>query len=139
MNIHCQNLVSGKHTLSIKVWDVANNSTEAQIDFVVKDNLEIEEVYNLPNPVSGSTEFIFKHNQPNAIFDTKIEVVDRGGRIVDSFIQSVPSSGTKSIPINWDPNSADIDLKDGIYLYRITIKDGSGSVASKTGKLIFIE
>ncbi len=133
------NLSIGTHTLSLKVWDVANNSSEAEIEFVVKDNLKIEEVYNFPNPVNGATEFVFKHNQPNAVFDTKIEIIDRNGRIVDSFIESVPSSGSKSIPINWDPNSAEVNMMDGVYLYRITIKDNSGSVAAKTGKLIFIE
>ena len=31
------NLEKGEHTISVKVWDVFNNSSEAEITFVVAD------------------------------------------------------------------------------------------------------
>jgi len=51
----------GLHTLSLKAWDVYNNSSVAEIQFRVfdeKDNLVIENVLNYPNPFVNYTEQI---------------------------------------------------------------------------------
>ncbi len=129
----------GKHTLKLKVWDVANNSSEVEIEFIVNNDLKIEEISNYPNPVTNSTDFIFTHNQPNELFETHIQVIDRNGRTIDSFYKTIPSSGTKSVPINWDPQSKGIRMMNGLYLYQITIKASDGSMASKAGKMLFVK
>src|SRR5690625_3936111 len=49
-NMH--DLEKGPHTLTFKAWDVYNNSSTAELQFVVteEDNLKIEKVLNYPNP-----------------------------------------------------------------------------------------
>ncbi|MBN2773044.1 MAG: type IX secretion system sortase PorU, partial [Prolixibacteraceae bacterium] len=66
-------LSEGKHTLKLKVWDVANNSTEVEIEFVVTGDFIIQTIGNYPNPVTEFTYFTFEHNQPDASFDGMVE------------------------------------------------------------------
>jgi Peptidase family C25 len=53
-------LEEGPHVLNIKVWDVANNSSDYKLEFmVVKDKeLKLEKVYNYPNPFTTETTFM---------------------------------------------------------------------------------
>ncbi|VAW24001.1 FIG00650697: hypothetical protein [hydrothermal vent metagenome] len=132
------NLSIGEHSLIIKVWDVANNSSEAEVRFVVSGEFQIESVSNYPNPVKDYTFFTFRHNQPDATFKSVIEIFDQSGRLVDSFYENISSSGMESNPLRWDVNNTDMPLRGGIYLYRITIKASDGAIASKTGKMVVI-
>ena len=53
VNFPLNNLTPGPHTLKLKAWDVYNNSSENEIDFVVFDEnqeLVIENLLNYPNP-----------------------------------------------------------------------------------------
>jgi len=68
------NLSEGKHTLTIKVWDVMNNSSEKEITFVVKDDFRIESVECYPNPMTEQARFIFTHNQPEETFAVPLEI-----------------------------------------------------------------
>jgi NOL1/NOP2/fmu family ribosome biogenesis protein len=58
-------LNEGEHTLTFKVWDIHNNSSTATIRFdVVKGKvINMENITNYPNPMNGSTNFTFEHNQ----------------------------------------------------------------------------
>ena len=132
------NLSVGEHSLKLKVWDVANNSTEKEIVFVVTDEFYVSEVRNYPNPVIDFTNFIFTHNQPDATFDTFIEIFNREGRIVDSFETTVSSSGTESNPIQWNIGDVDNLLVGGLYIYRISIKADDGAIAGKSGKMVIV-
>ena len=69
-NFKFNELSDGLHTLTLKAWDVYNNSSTAEIQFIVagNDKLEISRVLNYPNPFVNYTEFWFNHNRP-FIFD----------------------------------------------------------------------
>jgi len=129
-------LSAGKHSLRIKAWDVANNSSEKEIEFEVTDNFYISEVRNSPNPVYDYTFFTFRHNQPDASMDAIYEVFDLNGRRVDYFTAVVGSSGLESNRVRWDLNASDSELENGIYLYRITVKNNDGVITSASGKMI---
>jgi hypothetical protein len=131
-----RNLPLGKHSLKLKVWDVANNSTEAEIEFEVTGEFYIEEVVNYPNPVRGHTYFTFSHNQPDATFQTLIEIFDISGRRVDVMQFTSVSSGKNSTPVRWDPLERGVRLRNGIYPYRVTIRSREGELASGSGKLM---
>jgi hypothetical protein len=128
-------LSEGEHTLTLKVWDVANNSTETTIRFVVTGDFYIREVGNYPNPVVDYTFFRFAHNQPDATFDGLIEIFDANGRIVDSFQRAISSNGMESNPLRWDVTDAKLPVRAGIYIYRISIKSSNGEVTWKSGKM----
>ena len=131
-----KNLPLGPHTLRLKVWDVANNSTDTEIEFVVTGDFYIEEVVNYPNPVTDYTYFRFTHNQPDATFQTLIEIFDLSGRRVDAIQFTNTSGGKNSSPVRWEPADKGLQLRNGIYPYRVTIRSSEGELASKSGKMI---
>jgi hypothetical protein len=131
-----KDLSIGKHTLTLKAWDVANNSTEATIEFEVGGDFIISGVSNYPNPVNDYTFFKFEHNQADAVFETVFEVFDQMGQRVDYFTAQVSSNGLESNPVRWDLSEAKVILRSGIYIYRVTAQSGDGSIASNSGKII---
>jgi hypothetical protein len=126
----------GEHTLKLKVWDIANNSTEVLINFRVTGDFYIESIHNYPNPVSQFTDFSFVHNQPDATFKALIEIFDMAGNRVDVYQTSISSKGTSSSPIRWVMTERGISLRSGVYPYRITIRSTDGKLASKSGKML---
>jgi hypothetical protein len=96
----------------------------------------IPQVTNYPNPVSDYTFFTFDHNQADATFEVIFEVFDLNGSRIDYFTKQVGSSGTVSNPVRWDLNEAKIQMRSGIYIYRVTAQNSDGLITSKSGKLI---
>jgi hypothetical protein len=131
-----KNLPVGMHTLTLKAWDVANNSTEVEIDFEVTGDFYISSIINYPNPVNDYTFFTFEHNQADATFEAIFEIFDQGGRRIDYFPASISSNGTVSNPVRWDLHEAQTELRSGIYVYRVIIQNSDGVITTKSGKLI---
>ncbi len=129
-----QNLSVGKHSLKLKAWDVANNSSEAEIEFEVSGEFVISAVNAYPNPATDYTYFTFEHNQSGTTLDAVIEIFDQLGRRVDYISQQVGSDGTSSNPIRWDFNEAHVALRSGIYVYRVSAKNNEGLIAFHSGK-----
>ena len=133
-----KNLSPGKHKLRLKAWDVANNSSEAEIEFEVTGKFIISSVSNYPNPVTDHTYFTFEHNQADASFDVIIEILYIEGRRIHHFKSRLSSAGTMVNPVRWNPAEADIRLRGGIYLYRVIARNEEGLITSKTGKMTII-
>ncbi|MFW5821972.1 MAG: type IX secretion system sortase PorU [Tangfeifania sp.] len=131
-----KDLPAGKHTLTLKAWDVANNSSEAEIEFEVSGDFVISGVTNYPNPVYDYTFFTFEHNQADATLETVFEVFDQSGRKVDYFTTEVGSSGTSANPVRWDLNELGIHLRSGTYIYKITAQNDDGVITSHSGKML---
>lgn len=126
----------GKHTLLLKAWDVANNSSEVEIEFEVSGDFSISSIGNYPNPVNEYTFFTFEHNQSGAILDVIIEIFDQSGRRVDYIAKQVGSDGLQTNPVRWDMAESNIYLRSGLYVYRVFAKNESGLIASKSGKML---
>ena len=129
VNYPLSNIALGKHTISIKAWDIANNSSESLSEFVVVDDAKsgLDHVLNYPNPFSESTSFQFEHQFPNLDIDIKVEILTVSGRLVTTLEQTVKASSTLSRDIKWDGRDAFGDpLANGIYVYRVTVTADSG-------------
>ncbi len=131
-------LAEGNHVLKIKVWDVLNNSSEKEIHFVVKDDFRIESVLCFPNPMQEQTSFVFTHNQPDETFDVTLEVFQTSGTRVDMLQATVGSQGTESLPLEWTPASRMIKMKQGVYIYRMSVKMPDGKVSTGSGRLVYV-
>ena len=113
------NLAPGPHTLSLKVWDVNNNSSEMNIDFVVQVNadLTLDHVLNYPNPFTTSTDFYFEHNQVCDQLEVQIQVMTIAGNLVKTINTTVSSEGFRSHGIHWDGRDEYGDqLAKGVYV-----------------------
>ncbi|MBW6461045.1 MAG: type IX secretion system sortase PorU, partial [Bacteroidales bacterium] len=123
------NLPEGRHTLSLKVWDVFNNSGEAYIEFVVmlSGRFVIEELMNYPNPFFENTTFVFSHNQPDSELDISLRIFSMAGHVVKTFERKLVAGGYRTEPIYWDGcDEGGYPLSQGIYLYKIMVKNQTG-------------
>ncbi len=132
-------LAEGQHVLTLKVWDVMNNSSEKQIHFVVKDDFRIESMSCYPNPMQGETKFIFTHNQPDQTMDVSLEVFNTAGSRIDMLQTRVASQGTQSLPLEWIPADHQVKMRAGVYVYKITATTTSdGKTTSGSGRLVYV-
>lgn len=134
-------LEPGAHYLSLKVWDVFNNSSEKSIDFVVADaaNLALDHVLNYPNPFTTYTEFWFEHNQPCCGLDVQVQIFTITGRLIKTITTWVQTTGYRADPIPWDGLDDYGDpIGKGVYLYKLKVTGTDGSHAEKLEKLVIL-
>ena len=134
-----QDLADGDYTLTLKVWDIYNNSNTASIDFTVvhSDGMMIENPVNLPNPVRYETDFVFDHNQVGNNLKVDIYIYDIMGRWVTTLSETVGGTSTRVTPIHWNCRGANGEvLRNGIYVYRIVATNDKGETDSMVSKLV---
>jgi hypothetical protein len=132
-------LTDGRHTLTLKAWDLQNNSSEATIEFYVDGDADIElsNVINYPNPFVDETYFGFVHNKSGSILDIQINIFDINGRFVRQLGESVSTEGNQIQPVKWDgTNQNGSLLPAGIYTYNLIVTDYSGKKTIQRQKLI---
>jgi len=140
----------GPHTLTLRAWDVANNSSSARLDYYVEPDgeLVLRNVYNYPNPTTGPTRFIFEHNQPpGTIARIQLRIYTLSGRPVRTLDaeETLPAGAFtgSSVQIPWDGRDEDFDrLATGIYLYKVRVEierpDGETQVSERIERLAVI-
>ncbi len=142
INYNFTDLPAGKHTLTLKAWDVNNNSSEASIEFVVqeKESPALSHVLNYPNPFTTNTQFYFEHNQVNSSLEAQIQVFTVSGKLVKTINQLVNTVGFRTEGIPWDGKDDFGDqLAKGVYVYRVSIKTDAGEKAEKLEKLVILK
>ncbi|MFO7879007.1 MAG: type IX secretion system sortase PorU [Bacteroidales bacterium] len=136
------NLSTGMHTLSLKVWDVFNNSAQQEISFMVANSTElvIEQIGNFPNPFSEQTCFTFTHNHANEELDVEIKIYDMQGALVKIINEMVYTTGFTISPICWQgTRDGGGKVEPGIYVYHVRISSPNGDVVNKFEKLVFVK
>ena len=137
-----KNLTKGRHTITLKVWDVYNNSSESTINFSVADpnSVVIYDVDNYPNPFSQLTNFRLKHNKAGEDLILDLELISPISGLVYNNSFSVKNSDSIIDFFQWDGRGYNGEkINPGIYIYRVTVrstKDGAKNTAQK--KLILI-
>ena len=132
-------LEPGAYTITVKIWDIHNNSSESMLDFVVTESEEMlmEQLYNFPNPFFDLTWFNIEHNRPDSNLRLVLSIYNISGEMVRVIDQQVDSPGYRLEPVEWDgTSSGGAALGGGIYIYRATLSTEDGEVASSSGKLI---
>jgi hypothetical protein len=120
-----RNLKVGLHTIAFTVWDVYNNPTTSEIQFLVVGNetIKLTNVLNYPNPCVNYTEFWFSHNKPNEPLEVQVQVLTITGKVVWTKNQTITTPGFLSREISWDTRD-DFGNKigKGVYIYKLTVK-----------------
>ena len=144
VNYQLDNLQPGLHTLKIKAWDVYNNSSISEVDFMVFDENEklvLDKVLNYPNPFVDFTEFWFNHNS-SSLLDVKIEIFTISGRLVKTITGNTNYSGDSNFSREffWDGRDDFGDkVAKGIYVYRLSVRSElSNRQTSKIEKLVIL-
>ena len=132
-------LADGDYTLTLKVWDIYNNSSTGTINFTVVNSagMSIENPVNAPNPFTEETRFTFDHNQVGNNVKVQILIFDIMGRWVNTLTETVLGTSARIAPISWDGRNANGEiLGSGIYIYRIIATNDQGETATATSKLV---
>nr|MBP9933431.1 type IX secretion system sortase PorU [Chitinophagaceae bacterium] len=135
-------LSEGEHTLTIKAWDVLNNSSETTIRFIVVNGNDgkLAHVYNYPNPFTTKTRFTFEHNMPNQDLMVSIQIYTISGKVVRTLRSIINSPGTRNDEIEWDGRDQYGDrLGKGVYIYKLSIKNAQGYSDQAIQKLILLQ
>ena len=124
-------LSAGPHNATLKVWDVAGNTTSASIDFTVDPGLspKIFDIYSDANPASTEANFYISHNRPDAMLSVRIDIYDLSGRHVWSDMTRGRAEMYLTVPVKWDLTDFNGNrVGHGIYVYRATVTtEGSES------------
>ena len=142
-----RDLSPGLHTLTLKAWDVYNNASSQDIQFVVFDkdvSLELTNVLNYPNPFVNYTEFWFNHNSSD-ILDVSIQIFTVSGKLIKT-INGQTNAGSKttssvSRDITWD-GTDDFGSKigKGVYVYKLKVRSPiTGLQSEKIEKLVILQ
>ncbi len=136
-----QNLKPGKHTLSLKVWDVYNNSSTAKIEFVVKpaSQLVVKDLKNYPNPFSYGTNFVFDHNQAGKTLFLEIDIYQLDGQRIKTIKTTIQPLGFSSGTIYWNGNTdRGGKIGQGLYIYRLIVRTSDGQTKMLQSKFVSI-
>ncbi len=149
VNYPFRDLEPGMHTLTLKAWDVYNNSSTAEIQFVVYDKdqkLIIENVLNYPNPFINYTEFWFNHNSSEPL-DVSVQIFTVSGKLVrtingNTSTDDCCNQGNNSLSrsIVWDGRDDFGDkIGKGVYVYKLTVKSNTlNKTVEKFEKLVIL-
>jgi hypothetical protein len=138
-------LTDGIHHLSLKAWDMFNNSSETEISFYVfpQNALTVKQVMNIPNPLFDHTWFIFQPDKSaGGSLEVQINIYDITGRQVNTLTGNWGEMGS-DIPdqakLYWDGTDANgKKLSTGIYPYKIIFQGRNGAFTETSQKLVII-
>lgn len=130
-------LSAGLHSIKVKAWDVANNSTESNIEFIVIDSKAGTQIISLsayPNPFSNTINIVVTHNmtssQNNQI---KYSMVNAMGQTIYQKSEVLSPASVTNLRFT-APSTA----VPGVYLLTVEIVQAGKRIDSKGVKLLRI-
>jgi hypothetical protein len=133
-------LSEGRHTLLFRAWDILNNSSTAELSFVVDPKQEptLLSVICTNNPTKGVTRFVISHDRTGSEIDVVLEIFDISGRkLWEKSESGVPANNT--YVVDWDLTvGSGSRLHTGVYLYRLLVSSNGSTQATNARKLIVI-
>ncbi|MCF0196803.1 MAG: type IX secretion system sortase PorU, partial [Bacteroidaceae bacterium] len=133
-------LSDGRHRLTLRAWDVLNNTAATSLDFVVDASLEpnIARVYATQNPARSATTFIVNTNRPGSDCTVTIDIYDfKGTHLWTNTEHTSSDTGIFSMPWNLCTGGGS-RLGTGIYLYRATVQCGRSRESTVAQKIVVI-
>ena len=135
-------LSPGLHKISVKAWDVHNNSGEGYLEFYVAEsaNLSIDHVLNYPNPFTTATGFYLEHSQPGESLSVLIQIFTASGKLVKILEYQTLVGESRIGPIEWDGKDDFGDnIANGVYVYKVTVANNDGQRVDKYEKLVLLK
>jgi len=130
-------LSAGHHTLHLKAWDNANNSSmvEFSVEITAGEQAVISDVLNYPNPMHEETQFSFYATEYLEKFS--LEIYTLAGRKIKSFnLYSVDAGYRDDIVWRGDDETGD-RVATGVYMFKATGQPASGREAAVVyGKVV---
>lgn len=139
-----EDIEPGLHTMKVKAFDIANNSAEGIIEFVVVENSDgkLTRVLNYPNPFTTNTSFWFEHDLNDLSISSMVNIYTISGKLVRQLQASSISRNGQVRDVQWNgTDEYGNRLAKGVYLYKIVASDSTGSNQreSETEKLVILK
>ena len=135
-------LALGEHSLSIKTWDNANNSSlvKAKVQVNAQEELKLTDVMNYPNPFSKITNFSYCLSLDAERVEIKIFTL--AGRLIREIPFASAQTGI-NYSTTWDgKDQAGDGVANGVYIYKITAEGTLNGKKEKTealGKAVVVK
>jgi flagellar hook assembly protein FlgD len=125
----------------LKSYDTHNNFSEATTEFIVASNekLALQYVLNYPNPFNSNTTFHFDHNKAGEYLTVFIYVYTVSGKLAKTLTTQITTSTSHFDQLTWNGLDEYGDkLANGVYIYKVQVKSGTGKTAEATQKLVIL-
>ncbi len=133
-----QNLSPGMHALTLRVWDIFNNPSEASINMLVSERgaFQVHRVAPYPNPAGPGQliRFLIEHNAAGMDLDAELIITDLSGRQLHRSSKLISSAEVRTGALTWNP--AEGSAGNGIFLYRIRLRTSAGAESVHYGRII---
>ena len=134
-------LAPGRHTLTLKAWDLYNNPSEKSISFYAFEipTVTVTNVINFPNPFNEGTTFSCVPNPGSGTVDIRIEIYSIVGQPVKTIEITYKEALNEPVLYFWDgADDHGNRLQSGIYPYRVIFRSDNGAVSQTSRKLIIL-
>ena len=128
------NLAPGRHTATLKAWNIFGLSASATVEFTVRgsDTISLSDLQCAPNPATAYTEFTLRLNTPERIASAELQIYNSRGQMILSTTPDIATAAYMIGPIKWDVSA----VPPGLYLARILLTDTDGDTHQTTTKCI---
>ena len=142
INMPLNRLEAGEHTLTLRAWDLYNNSSLARITFNVDPALApgFVELKVNPTPVIPGSQatFTLVHDRPQSEMDVRIDVFNVQGQMVWTNTERAVCDGN-TYSCSWNGTSqSGQPLSTGVYIVRAYMTEGGVTSSVKTGKFVVL-
>lgn len=131
-------LSAGRHTITLKAWNIYNFSNSATISFIVRGTDDIATSFNAsPNPSSDISYLQMEHNCKGSVTKATLQIFDMRGACVRTFEPTVAAESYAVGPVAWDlRNESGVRVSPGIYIARFTVTTSDGDKLHEQGKIV---
>jgi hypothetical protein len=127
------------YRMTVEASDNRDHRASTSVDFTIQGagsgGLEFARVYNVPNPADGPTTFFLEINRPAHV---EIRIFTSTGRTIQEIrpLAVVQPAEAAAEGIPWDGRDKDGDvLGNGVYFYKVTVRDAEGAHESRIERL----
>ena len=136
------NLAPGRHTLTLKAWNIYNYSATATISFNVRggnltDSNIVSRFFAYPNPASSYARLQIEHAAPDSVVHAAVYIYNAMGQHVRTLQGIPPKGGYVAGPLTWDlAGAAGATVAPGIYMARAVLRHSNGREYTATTKIV---
>jgi len=141
VNYQFTGLQAGQHKLTVRAFDLYDNSSEKEIYFLVSGgaSINVQNIFCYPNPAKTITHFSFSPVNTPGGFNVTIDIFNLYGIKLRSMTESYPESGLGPILLDWDlTDGSGNKLISGIYPFTVKFTGTNGSFENTSGKIVII-
>ncbi|MDD4640642.1 MAG: type IX secretion system sortase PorU [Bacteroidales bacterium] len=130
-------LETGRHQLSLRAWDLQNNSSLASVDFQVVEDLSpnLQDLNFYQN--SEKAWFSFRHDRPASWMQVEFRVYDIWGRLQWQKQVNMMNPDNSSQALEWNyVGENGRRVENGVYICRLFVVSGNNEQAVTAKKIM---